>query len=300
MKSLRQLRSDLLNVRLQATSINLWSIDATIIERANRAINDAIATYEITIHGVYTSLAVPTIPTAVAIPKDIGRIYSIRSVDRTGVGSRELRDFRQVLTAETNLLYMDEGVRVWGAVANWLPVGNLEVYYESLQRELPSDIVVIGATLATDGQALSVSGGSPAAVWPSPGHFELSIPFAGTDIREVIHYEVALPSGFSGLRRGVEGMIWQWTQGALVSAIYEAPDKSLPIVMAKGQATMYEFWVRNRAFYDQYTGIASEQALGVQDLVALARSYEDKADRMFNRIKSPPAPGRTKVRIRRP
>ena len=123
-------------------------------------------------------------------------------------------------------------------------------------------------------------------------------PGVATAVREVVRYDLTLPGAFTGLTRGVEGMVWAWTQGCVVSAVYEAPDHTVPVIMAKAQAAMYEFFLKNRAVYDQYTAIASEQAMSVGDLLGLSRAMEDKADRGYKRIRTLPAPTKARVRIR--
>lgn len=310
MKSLRQLRTDLLGLRLSATGVSLWEIQATVTERANRAINDAIATYEMHVQAVWTSLNLSNSASVVALPADVGRIVRIEAVQNSvysGETRRLIQAYDHVPTPQTNLLYLNE-VAMYEQAQNY---EHAEVLYETIQRELPGDLAVIGAQLDTFmgvGAGFSLggvraTGGNPAALWKAPGFFELSIPYtatpgATTSIREVVRYEVALPGGFTGLQRAVDGMLWHWTQGALISAVYEAPETTLPVIADKAQAVMYEFWVRNRAVYDQYTAIASEQALSVGDLLGLSRAMEDKADRAYKRIKRPPLPTRARIRIR--
>ena len=299
MKSLRQLRDDLLGIRLSAANVSLWTVQATLIERANRAINDAVATYEMHVTSVYSSLALAVHPAVVALPRDVGRIIRIEARGDTlqGLTRRDIQGWRQAVTVQTNLLYFGETV-VWPyyGITEFV-----DVVYESQQTELPPDCVLIGTALATNvgvgagfvAGGFVVSGGSPAARWKAPGYLELSAVGTSTsDVRELVRYDVTLPGGFTGLTRAVEGQLWHWAEGSVVSAIYEALDITVPVIMAKAQASMYEFFIRNRVLYDQYTSIASEQALGVGDLLGLSRAMEDKADRAYDRIRQLPAPSR--------
>jgi len=296
MKSLRQLREDLTGIRLKATGVSLWNVQATLIEHANRAINDAIATYEMHVTGVYSSLALGAFPSIAALPPDVGRVIRIeaRGDTSTALLRREVHGWNQVRTGQTNLLYIDESFWPASGVAEFV-----DVIHESHQQELPADLVLVGTALATNGGAFAVTGGNPVANWQAPGYLEIS-PASSTPgwqtPREVVRYDIVLPGGFTGLQRGVEGMLSAWTGGSQVSAIYEAPERTVPVIMAKAQASMYEFFIRNRALYDQYTAIASEQAVSVGDLLGLARAMEDKADRAYLRIKKPPAPARARTK----
>lgn len=305
MKSLRQLRDELIDVRLQATGVSNWYIQATLTERAERAINDAISTYEMVVRGVYTSAALSSDIQVVAIPKDVGRIYRIETVNDSLSGRREITQWKYVATPQTNLLYINEvyGVRAVATVDNLLQE-RLDIFYESqVVGELPPDVALIAPALTTAEPSsqsgfIAVSGGTPAAIWRSPGYFELSIPFAATDVREVVRYDRAMPTGFTNLTRAVEGIPVQWTQGAIISAIFEAPERGVPVIQYKAQASMYEFWVRNRALYDQYTALVSEQQLDIGDLLGLSRAMEDKADRSYRRIKQVAEPTRAKIQAR--
>jgi len=300
MISLRQLRYDLVGVRLEATSTSLWNSGVLIAERANRAINDAIGTYEFTVQQVYTSLLLATTTQVVALPMDVGRIIRIEPQASTLGGSKQLNGWRHVPTPQTNLLYVD-GVPN-GAFGSYLtPLLRANVIYETKaqKRILPPDLAVVNS-LGKGVTTVSTTGGTPAAWWPSPGFFEVTSPLSTTDNREFVGYEVALPTGFTGLRRGLGGhQASIWGPGAIISAVFEAPPNAMPVIMAKAQASMYEFWVRGRALYNQYTAIASEQQMSVEDLLTMSRAFEDKADRAYRRIKTPPQPTTARSRIRR-
>ena len=303
MKSLRQLRNDLVDIRLAATSVSLWHVQASLTRRANRAINDAIATYEFRVTDVYTSLGIGTTPRILSIPRDMRRIIRITATGSTLAGSypREITQYRHIPTPHTNLLEINE-------VAAGLTTELVRVEYEGDIPELPIDLAVIAPTVTTGANSVTVTGGEPASLWPSTGYFELSIPFRdtggvglseGTTVREVVRYDIALPTAFTGLTRAVEGQLWAWTQGTLISAVYRAPDSTVPVIMDASQAAMYEYWVRHRAMYQEYSGIISESALDISELLGAARAYEDKADRKYRRIKTTPQPSMAKVRQRR-
>lgn len=297
MKSLRELRTDLTGIRLQATNVSLWNLAATVDENARRAINDAIATYEAGITAVWTSLVVAEGAQVVALPRDVKRIISIRIHGHTNYQDRNLSDWRLVATPQTNLLYFGNQPQPYAVARNVL-FAQGEVEYEPIHHELPPDVYLLSPGLTS---AVQVSGGTPAVHWKAPGYAELTSPVSGTDVREVIHYQVALPTGFTGITRNIEGTpssLLNWTRGAVVSAIYEAPENMHRTIMSAAQGAMYEFWVRNRGLYEQYTAIASEQALDVGDILSIARAFEDKADRTYSRVKKPPRPARARVKRR--
>lgn len=299
MKSARQFVDDLLNIRLQATNVSLWHIRGTLTEPALRAVNDGIASYEAQVTLVYNSLGLTGNEQIVVLPRDIGRVVRLEVVGSTGGGRRTLSDYRHVRAGHTNLLYI-RGVPVpYGLPLN-VTWDRAELEYEPEYGELAPDVFLFGPTLTTAGAAFAVTGGSPKANWQERGYIELSWPLASTDVREVIQYHLALPTGFTGLVREVEGMAMAWTQGARVSPVYPAPDREHRTIMMAAQASMYEFWVRNRALYTEYTAVMSEQQLEVGDILAISRAFEDKAERTHKNNRTIMAPGQARVRVRRP
>ena len=71
-------------------------------------------------------------------------------------------------------------------------------------------------------------------------------------------------------------------------------------VILQAQANMYQIWIRQRALYDQYVGIASTQSISMDDILALVANLEMRA-RMANQQDVtipkpvPAAPRRRKV-----
>lgn len=298
MKSLRQLRSDLVDVRLQANNASVWSMVTTVTRKANQAINDAIATYKFSVEGIYSSVALTSGPSVIALPQDIGRIIRIEAAGDTSRARRAITVYNHVPTAQTNLLYLNQSAASANVLSgnNVTPVEKLDIIYEYRQEALPADIVVIGNGLTTVGGDLTVSGGSPAAVWRSPGYLELSVPLETSDIREIVRYDLALPTGFTGLTRNIEGMLWHWTGGSVISAVYEAKEETVPVLMASAQATMYDFWIRHRALYDQYNLAAGVPPLDAKELLQISTSYERRADLKYRRIMTLPKPSHIKAR----
>lgn len=301
MKSLRELTNDLTLIRLQATNVSIWTIQSTLTERARRAINDGIAKYEMHVENVYYSIGITGGQQVIALPDDIQHIIRIEAIGLSGWERAQIRQYDQVVTPFTNLLYIKG--QQWPNDINLGRISrNAEIIYETRQPELPPDVMLMGNSMtAINTKSVFITGGSPGSVWPDQGYIELSVPWVTTDQREVIRYAGTTNNAFVNLTRGAEDSVPSaWTQGAVVSSILAINNRGVPVIMESAQATMYEFWVRNRALYDQYTAIASEQAMSVQDLIALSAAHEAKADKAFSRIKEAPKPTTARVRRRRP
>jgi len=301
MKSLRQLQDELVNLRLTAIDNSLWELKTTLREKTRSAVNDGVAIYESKLRQTYTSLVLTGTPQIIAIPRDIGRVISINVVGATNEVSRKITDWQHRPTAHTNLLQINaRSHNAWPYVAVEPTLAHLD--YEPAFRELPADLATLSALTPTALGPVGVTGGSPGSTWRAPGYFELSFPSTSTihPVREVVRYNTVTSTTFDLLERGIEGVQIDWAAGAIISAVYEAPENAMPVIMARAQASMYEFWVRHKATYDQYQALAGEQALTLQDLLTVSRAFEDKADRSHSRIKRPPAPAQARVRVRRP
>lgn len=299
MKSLRDLRNELVGVRLFATNVSLWSQAGPVEEAARTAINDAIRTYEFTIQRVYNSVVLPDSGEMIAVlPRDVRRIVEIWATSNTGGGYRNMLrggyDYRP--TQETNFLYLHAHVHPG--------VKNLQVLYESRLTEAPREAVV-GQMFTSGAKALAVSGGVPSAEWRAPGYLGV-LPGGSsrtTTQFELIRYEAVTPTTFTGLSRDIGGQLGvsgqTWSLGDIVTPMIEVPDQALPVLIHAAQAEMYHFWVRSRALYEEYTGIASLQQMDLGDLLGLIRTEEDRADRRFRRAKQAPAPTHVNVKRRR-
>jgi hypothetical protein len=67
---------------------------------------------------------------------------------------------------------------------------------------------------------------------------------------------------------------------------------------------MYDYWVGNRAMYDQYVTMANVAQMGVDELLKLVRTYEIRAQERYARLtpiekKRAPTPARTAVTRRK-
>jgi len=298
MRSVREMLDDLLQVRIDPTSISQWYVLMDVTKRARALLTDVMQTYEFQSQGVLYSEGITGMPVTLALPKNVTRINYIDVTAHTqGVTRRRpVHAFRHIPTMQTNLLHLDEVLSTWSIdrpVQYWLEIG----YEESVQQHvLPPDVVVL--TPITDAVlGVTVTGGTPVDRWPVPGYLEITSPVTTTDAREIAHYRYVTATGFSGLVRAVEGQAQAWTRGAVVSFVPAVPNRAMPVWMDAANAALFDALVSDRAFYDKYNAIASEQASPPERLVGLARTFEDKADRTFRRTRSLPKPA--KVRVKR-
>jgi len=298
MRSVREMLDDLLQVRIDPTSISQWYVLMDVTKRARSLLTDVMQTYEFQSRGVLYSQGISGMPVTIALPKNVTRVnyIDITAFTQGVTRRRPVLAFRHIPTAQTNLLYLDEVLSLWSMdrpVQYWLEIG----YEESAQQHvLPPDVRVLTA-INTAHLGVTVTGGRPVDRWPCPGYIELTSPVTTTDAREVAHYQFVSATGFSGMTRAVEGQAQSWTTGAVVSFVPAVPNAALPVWMDGANAALYDALVADRAFYDKYNAIASEQASPPERLVGLARTFEDKADRTFRRTRSLPQPA--KIRVRR-
>lgn len=283
MKSLRQLTDELIGVRLNATNVSLWQTSVVIREAARCAINDAIATFPARVQVVQQTAQITD--GVIVLPRLVDRVIRIDAVE-TSYLTRHMVSHWDIYPTPTTTY-----VRIHDAVGS----GHLEVTYVYPQPALPADLVVSEDTAAY----IKVNPYlSPSNLWPSgPCYVELYQNTRG-GVREVFSYSQTSSLGFLDPVRGIEGVQQEWTDVTEISCCYVAPDSSLRPVMLQAQAVMYEFWLRHRALYEQYTALASMQALSLEDLQLLIRDLEGRAlsARRRNRHLSPPS----SARLRRP
>jgi hypothetical protein len=286
-KSLNELRTDLLGVRISAANDTLWSLGATIEDRARKALNDSIAQFRFPVTEVWTSISFDDQGAVIVLPRNADRIIGIHALVESGWGRVPVVHYRHVPTAMTNLLYIPDYAKIYdaGTGVNRL----VELEYEARIREFPND-VFLGAVF-TSGETgfVTVSGATPAAVYPSPGYLEVSS-ISDTDIREVVKYEVALPTGFTGLTRKVEGLVREWEAGSRVSLCFEGPANAVPTIMAGAQASMYGFWTAHQALYSDWKSAAGLRDLDLEDVLGLQRTEEDRAERRYRKVRKAPKP----------
>jgi len=283
MRSLRQLKAQLTGVRLDATNIAQWNVVSAVGEYARIAINDAVNVFPVQIEMVHTSGVLAG--DVITLPKRISEIIRVEAVGDTATPRRAVKHWFLSPTPSTVFL------RVYGDVE-----GRVDVTYRYRQPPLPADVAL---DVPASADYVSISGDAPAYNWPSPPAFiEFSHTTGGNDLREVAMYTALTPTGFTGLVRAVEGVYGVWPAGTVVSACWAAPDEDLRPVMLMAQAVMYEFFIRHRALYDQYTAIASMQAMTLEELQILIRDLEARARLDFESRRRVPQPmGRS---LRRP
>jgi len=284
MKSLRQLQVQLTGIRLDATNIAQWNIATTVNEYARIALNDAVNMFPPQIEMVHTSGVMQG--DVVILPKQVDEVVRVEVCGTSNTPRREVKHWHVYPTPSTVFL------RVYGDAD-----GRLDITYRYKQPPLPADVAVVGTSQSVG--VVTVSGDVPAYTWPAPPAFiELSLTTGGYDLREVAMYTALTPISFTGLVRGVEGLYGNWPEGSVVSACWVAPDEDLRPVMLMAQAVMYEFFLRHRALYDQYTAIASMQAMTLEELQVLIRDLEARARLDYDSRRRLPQP--TGRNLRRP
>lgn len=288
MKSLNELRTELTGVRLSAANHSLWAIGAEVSERARVSLNDAIGSYKFRVTEQYTSVQLDADGTVVILPADVDRVLEIHAIVDSGYGRSALVHYRHVPTPMTNLLYLDDYVALYSGI---------ELNYEARLKRYPKDLALTSAFNTATVTNVEVTGGTPAAHWISPGYLEIT-PVGSTDTREVLRYEMALPTGFTGLTRKVEGVLVNWSGGATVSMAAPVPDDAVPTIIAAAKGSMYEFWVTHQALYTQWSAAAGIRELDLEELMGLIRTEEDRADRRYGKVRQVPKPTYVKKRRR--
>ncbi len=300
MRSLRELQSELLNVRAKPTTVSEWYDVITVEERVRRLLVDAIGQYNYPVRGVLYSQTISGMPVTIALPKNVSQVEDVIITGHTtGTASRTVVGaWSHLPTPQTNLLVLEDSLFTWSLLTT--PLYYLEIRYSEDSRDvvLPPDVTVRG-TLNTQATGFGVDGGTPDGRWSSPGYMELTHPVDATDAREIIHYDLALPTGFTGLSRAVEGGLSGWTEGDIVSYAIPAPNRALPVWLKAAQGSLYDALIADRAFYDKYNAIASEQASPPERLAGLSRTFEDKAERAYRKGRRLPPPTRSVRKFRR-
>ena len=305
MKSLDELQSQLLNIRISAANDSLWSLGATIGNRARTALNDAIGAYKYRVSELFTSGQVTDRAVAIVMPRNTDRVISVHAVDASGATRVPIKAYTFLPTTMTKLLRIDQQVKLLPATE---AIRDVEVEYEARLKEFPP-LVAIAAGYGTQAAAMDsaiswvrVTGGSPATVYDSPGYLEITsvTTTAREYLREVVRYEQALPTGFTGITRAVEGALMNWSGGDIVSPVFEGPSNAVPTIMASAEASMYHFWISHRSLYDQWAAVSGLQAIDTEQLLGLVRTEEDRADRRYRKSKKLPRPGDAQIRRHRP
>lgn len=286
MKSLRQLTAELTGPRLDATNIAQWQVQVTLDEHARIALNDAIAAFPPRIHAVYNSGVV--IGNVCVLPRAAQVVHRVELASSTAA-LRQLTHWEVRPSPFTMQLHI--------ADANL--TGAVRVTYEYTQPPLPATILLSSDSYAS----VECTGASPVYTWPKPPMFIEFHKMTGSyDYREVAMYEAYTPTGFTGLVRGAEGYTRYWWSGSTISPCWVADERLLRPIMLLSQAVFYEFMIRDRASYDQYTAIASVQAMPMEDLQVLIRDLEGRArvswDHATTRRLPPPSRGTLRKPIR--
>jgi hypothetical protein len=293
-QSLRTLRAELTDIRLAAADTSLWSIQATVNQRARVAINDALRAYPFFQRAVEHSIVLPASGRYVTLPKGVERVFSVRAKQTSGVGSITPSAFYHKPGENTNLLEVH--ITKTPLTSYWL-----EIDHERRVDALPNDRSLQASINSVGNVYVQVEDQeSLVQDWPQQGFLELSDPDG--KLLEVAYYNsINHELGFTGVVKGQMGtrtLAWTAANSITVSPVVMMPPEATAVVMAAAEANMYQFWLSHRALYDQYTALAGVQSLDIAELLGMVRTIEDRADRRYARIKKPPSPGRVQTQMR--
>jgi len=299
MKSLSELTEQLTGIRLAAVDTSLWSMTATLAERARLAINDAIAVHKYHYNEIEHTIQLPYGASIIAIPPNAERVVSVGVWDASMSAMVNVTDIEHLPTPQTNMVRVKVSPPLNNA-PRWL-----QVEYEARIQELPPT--------ASLQQNISPFGGTQIIVaypykvkseWPETGYACIeAMVTTQAGHRELVHYgAVTASQGFLCDVRGLGGTpicSWAVNSSVTISPVLVAPPEIVPVIMAEAEANMYHYWVGHRAQYDQYIAVAGIQAMDVQELEGLVRTLEARADRRSRRVRKAPKVGKASVRYMR-
>ena len=281
MKSYRELVSQLTGVRLAATNVSLWAMAGVLEDYARTALNDAVSTFPVHIELAATH----TLAAAIPLPAYLIRVTRVTTLPQSGEAQEVIHWDFYPATDTAFLCFQDS-----------LSLGQVAVYGSYQQPLFPPKVYVTSDSITT----VNCSGGDLLSLYPAgPAHIELYYTSQSRDYREVVRYTTRAANQFSGLTRQIEGKSGPWPSGAQVSLCLAAPDNMVRPVELMAQAVLYETFLRHRALYDQYTAIASIQALGLDDLQTLIRDLEARARLAYTAANKPSLPRPTGWRLDR-
>jgi len=150
-KDLLDMRDDVLNVRLSAANTSLWSIAASVTDRVDRAINDALMAYPFMVRATAYSIRFMPSNMPVVLPSQAERILEVCAYHASDMTTRvQVNQYRHVPTLWTNFLnveipeYAMETSLGKSAAKYWL-----SVEYEYRQKELPKPLSLEFNMIAT-------------------------------------------------------------------------------------------------------------------------------------------------------
>ena len=294
-KSLRQLQEELTGIRVSAADTSLWSMSATVSERARVAINDAIKTFPFYVRHLENTITLPYGVTNISVPPNVDRVVGVSMWDSSMVAMVNLTDVKHIPTPQTNMIR----VNVTKSVVNTSRWVTLE--YEARVQELPLNDALGANLLPVSGSIYPANPSLVAATWPSRGYFELTRTDGSlVGVREVVYYKGTNHSmGFVDVDRGVMGtkqLYWPISASVTISPVLASPPNMLAAIMAEAEANMYAFWVSHRSMYDQFVTLAGQSSLDVTEILTMVRTLELRADRRASKITRAPAVTRASVR----
>jgi len=288
MKSYYDVTQDLLGIRLSATRNSLWSVEGTIRAHAVRALNDGMAMFPITTRKVYMSAVVHTLGARIGLPPEITTPREIRLASNSYGDSRPIPHYTIIPTPFTSYLTIHDNI-----------TGMLEIMYDKKITYAPVDVTTYGWEYSgTLGHGLKLNTKLDPDLRDWRPSAQAKIHWTSTtreiNITEFITRHVPEdPQSIDKLWKISPANTTQGTknfsQNLVVSQLIPDEGALRPAVL-QAQAVFYDFMITDRALYDQYTAIASEQALPLRDLFVLVGQYEARAIQAYRRTRQVPEP----------
>lgn len=294
-KLLSDIRADVLNVRLSAANTSLWSIAATVSDRTDRAINDAIVAYPFMVQASKNSIWYSPSQVPVVLPdnaEQIIEVYAFHASDCTTL--IQIAEYRHVPTSQTNLVRITiPQYALNTSIGKADPHFWISIDYEHRQAEMPAPISLAADVGANDVLIGVTHPANLARYWPRSGYAAL-VPMAATIAAtqfEVFSYTAVNQSGFAGVTRGQMGTnkyAWEIaTDSVSVQPVLTIPPEAYPVLILEAQANMYQYWVAHRAAYDQWAASSQMQQMDAQDILTLVATLRKEAQEKYVQLNKP-------------
>jgi len=293
--SVDQMMYELTGIRMDASGNSLWAIRGLVDDYAFAALNDGFAQYPIRVVDMHHTVSPASADGFIPLPHDVYRVTDVWDL----TNSRRVPHFTFVPTQNTKFLQFGQTgisslVRVtYIQEINWVPpdtylmedevssgyidtVGRGPYYYEGFvvkgltypsKGYLSVRALIVNNSAYTPGEEVMQYGRVSQERFGSPG--------------EHTHYVF---QRFRNLSRAVYGYLPTsgWTiraEAATIPISYAvvAPKSMLTPIMLTAQASMYQYWLSDRANYDRYTALVSRQFYTQTELLELINTLEARA-----------------------
>lgn len=308
-KNLLDIRDDVMNVRLSAANSSLWSIAASMVDRVDRAINDAIIAYPFMIHATAYSIRYTPSHLPVTLPAKAEKVLEVYAYHVSDMTTRvQINEYRHVPTLWTNMLNIEiPQYALNTSIAQASPRFWVGVEYEYRQKELPSPVplqLAISPTI-TEIYVSPAFRSKLTHFWPEEGFFALS---PQTYTAQNLKYEIVwygglkhladvseitgiTEQGFEKVMRGQLGTFANSfgpaTDSVWISPVLVIPPEAYAVIILEAQANMYQYWVAHRSAYDQWAASSQMQQMDSTDILTLVATLRKQAQEKYAQLNRP-------------